>query len=45
MGKDGHWMKKTDVMGVAFDDMTMDEAADRALALAKDGAGDRKSVV
>ncbi len=32
-------MKKTDVMGVAFDDMTMDEAADRALALAKDGAG------
>lgn len=32
-------MKKTDVMGVAFDDMTMEEAVSRALTLAKEGAG------
>lgn len=32
-------MKKTDVMGVAFDDMTMDEAVSRALTLAKEGTG------
>lgn len=32
-------MKQTDVMGVAFDDMTMEEAAARALALAKEGKG------
>lgn len=32
-------MKKTDVMGVAFDDMTMDEAVERALALAREGKG------
>lgn len=32
-------MKKIDVMGVAFDDMTMDEAVDWALALAKGAAG------
>lgn len=33
-------MKKTDVMGVAFDDMTMAEAVERAMALAKTGKGD-----
>lgn len=32
-------MKKIDVMGVAFDDMTMEEAVERALTLARDGAG------
>lgn len=32
-------MKKTNVMGVAFDDMTMEEAVARAMALAKDGEG------
>ncbi len=32
-------MKKTDVMGVAFDDITIDEAVERALTLAKDGRG------
>lgn len=32
-------MKKTDVMGVAFDDITIDQAVERALALAKDGRG------
>lgn len=32
-------MKKTDVMGVAFDDITIDQAVERALALARDGRG------
>lgn len=32
-------MKQTDVMGVAFDDMTMEEAVSRALTLAREGAG------
>lgn len=40
MGEDGPWMKKTDVMGVAFDDMTIGEAVDRAVVLAGGAGGD-----
>lgn len=32
-------MRKTDVMGVTFDDMTMEEAVERALTLAREGKG------